>query len=166
MLVPHSGAGPLTPWLLAQTPGAQGAIFVDAGLPARGAGSVRLAPAGFLEHLRGLANEDGMLPPWCSWWETGVLAELIPDDERRRVAEAEMDPLPLAYFESSVPVPIAWPDAPGAFLAFGGEAYGEDLERAREFGWKVRVLQDADHLHMAKEPDVVADALLALAARP
>lgn len=165
VLVPHSGAGPLTPSLLEAIPGATGAVFVDAGLPPAGTGAVPLAPPAFLEHLRSLADGNGMLPPWGSWWGEEAMAEVVPDPGLRARVSAEMQPLPLGYFTSSVPVPAEWPALPGAYLAFGHEAYEDDIERARGFGWRVRVLPDAQHLQLTVAPRTVAEAIPSLAAR-
>lgn len=162
-LVPHSGAGPLTPFLLAAIPGSIGAVFVDAGLPPAGIGTVPLAPPVFLEHLRSLADETGMLPPWASWWGEEAMAEVVPDAGLGDRLSAEMPPLPLGYFTSSVPVPSGWPALPGAYLAFGDQAYPEDIARAHALGWPVRVLPDARHLQLAIEPGIVAEAILELA---
>lgn len=162
VLVPHSGAGSLTPFLLAAIPGAIGAVFVDAGVPPAGVSQVPLAPPAFLEHLRSLAGGTGMLPPWGSWWGEAAMAEVIPDAGLRERLLPEMMPLPLGYFTSSAPVPPGWPALPGAYLAFGDQAYADDIARARGFGWPVRVLPDAQHLHAAVAPGIVADAILAL----
>jgi hypothetical protein len=163
LLVPHSGAGPLTPWLAAHVPGVVGTIFIDAGLPPAGVTGVPLAPPSFQEHLRSLADDAGMLPPWAGWWSDEAMAELVPEPDTRARLVAEMRPLPLSYFRSEVPVPPGWPAVPGAYLGFGGRAYADDLARARSFGWPVEVLPHAGHLHPAVAPKEVADALLSLA---
>jgi hypothetical protein len=164
VLVPHSGAGPFAPWLCAAVEGVEGVVFVDAGLPAEGMDRVDLAPAAFLTQLDEIADDDGMLPPWSEWWGTDVMAELVPDGGLRGEIAAELRPVPMGYLRGSVPVPKSWPDAPGAYLAFGGEAYAEDIERARTFGWPASVIADAQHLHMAVDPRAVADQLVALSA--
>lgn len=164
ILVPHSGAGLLVPWIvdvLDLRPTAT--VFVDAGLPDRGVASVEVAGPALRDPLRALADEDGMLPPWFGWWGPGGLDALVPDSRRRRALEEEMPRIPIGYLEASVPVPAGWPRIPGAFLAFGGEAYAAEARRARTWGWPVSELEGAGHLHMAVDPENVAREIVALA---
>ena len=56
-------------------------VFVDAGLPTDG-------PDPFLDRLRDIA-EDGLLPPWSTWFGPDVMATLVPDPTRRAEIEAD-----------------------------------------------------------------------------
>ena len=62
VVIPHSNAGAYVPALVAQRQ-VVGCVFVDALLPPRG-GRVPLAPLAFLDALRELADDIGLLPPW------------------------------------------------------------------------------------------------------
>jgi hypothetical protein len=157
VLVPHSNAGLYAP-RLGELVDVAATVHVDAALPAGGPDTA-LAPAGFLDFLRGLADADGLLPPWTAWWdETDAL---FPDDATRAAVEAEQPRLPLSYFTQRVPVPAGWADRPAAYLGFG-ETYAEELAFARDRGWPMSTMAGG-HLHQLHEPAAVADEVLRLA---
>lgn len=159
LLVPHSGAGLWAPGLAARLD-AVGTVFVDAALPA-GPGSTPTVPSELAQHLRGVADADGLLPPWTRWWPEEDVAALFPDDLTRAEVEAEIPRLPLSYAESRVEAPAGWESRPCAYLAFGA-TYAEETARARVLGWPVEVV-DGGHLHQLVDPDRVTDAVLRLA---
>ena len=159
VLVPHSNAGLFAP-LLSTRLDVQATVFVDAALPLSGT-ETGLAPPGFLERLRALADPDGMLPPWSRWWDD--LSGVFPSAEVRTEIERQEPRLPLSYFTSSVPVPIGWAEARCAYLAFG-DTYADETAFAREHGWPVSVLP-GQHLHMLHEPALVGAAIVNLESR-
>ena len=63
LVVAHSNAGR---YAVAAAGGAP-VVYVDAALPPEH-GDATLAPEGLLDHLAGLADDDGLLPPWTRWW--------------------------------------------------------------------------------------------------
>lgn len=148
VLVPHSNAGAYVPELAVQRP-VVATVFVDAILPPP-SGRVPLAPAAFLDVLRAKADDDGLLPPWTSWWAEVDVAALFPSAESRAEVEQEQQRLPLSSFT----------DRPGAYVAFG-DTYAGDREAAAQRGWPVRTLP-AGHLRQLHDPDQVAETLLAL----
>jgi GNAT superfamily N-acetyltransferase len=159
VLVAHSGAGPLLPLVavsLTQRPA--GAIFVDAGLPAR-SGSTPLAGPEFLEFLD-QKTVDGWLPAWTDWWGAEAMATLIPDAEQRSTVQAECRPIPRAYFDRSLAVPSGWAAVPGAYLLLS-PAYKEQADDARDLGWPVAECP-GHHLLMVTDPAAVTAALVAL----
>jgi hypothetical protein len=159
VLVPHSNAG-LYVGTLAAERSVEGIVFVDAGLPSEGP-ATPTAPPEFREFLRGLADADGLLPPWTGWWpDTRVL---FPDDDTRAAVEAEQRRLPLAYFDAEVPSPSGWESRRPAYLAFG-QTYAEELDTARRRGWPTAVLA-GEHLHVLVDPVSVADSVVRLGAR-
>lgn len=160
VLVPHSNAGLYAP-ALAAAGDATATVYVDAALPSAEPTSP-LAPPGLLEHLAGLVDDEGLLPPWTRWWDEADLAGLFPDAAWRARVEQEQPRLPWAYFTSRVPVPAGWTARPSAYLAFGG-TYAEEAARAREEGWPVDVL-DGGHLHLLHDPDAVAASIVTLLA--
>lgn len=159
LLVPHSGAGLWAPGLAARLD-AVGTVFVDAALPA-GTGSTPTVPPALAEHLRGLADAAGLLPPWTRWWPEEDVAALFPDDATRTGVEAEVPRLPLPYAEGRVEVPSGWETRRCAYLAFGG-TYAEETARARELGWPVEIVEGR-HLHQLVDPDSVTASVLRLA---
>lgn len=160
VLVVHSNAGLYAPSLAARI-GAQATVYVDAALAGDGPDTA-LAPPRFLEFLTGLADDDGLLPPWTQWWEEGI-DDLFPDAATRAAVEAEQPRLPLSYFTSRVPVPAGWADRPSAYLAFG-DTYAEEIAFAHAHGWPVTGIPGR-HLHQLIAPAEVAAAITELAAR-
>lgn len=161
VLVLHSAAGALAPSLAAAL-GAPlaGVIFVDAILPHPGRSWLDTAPAGLREQLTAGAQQ-GLLPAWDGWWPPGALEKLAPDADLRAALIAELEPLPLAYFEEVAPVMSF--DAPCAYLQLSG-AYEEEARRAVRLGWPV-VRLPATHLAPATQPLAVATALETLTDR-
>jgi len=159
VLVPHSNAG-LYVAALAVERDVGGVVFVDAGLPADRA-TTPTAPAGFRDHLAGLADPDGLLPPWTRWWPD--VDDLFPDTVTRQRVESEQRRLPIGYFDGVVPSPTEWQQLPAAYLAFG-ESYAEERDEAQRRGWPVETLT-GEHLHMLVDPPGVAAAVVRLANR-
>ncbi|MFM6849138.1 MAG: hypothetical protein ACKOVB_08535 [Terrabacter sp.] len=167
VLVPHSNAGLFVPAVAAQRD-VVAAVFVDAALPSRVPsgttdGETTLGPASFLGFLEGLADADGLLPPWTRWWDVADVDALFPDAGTRRRVEQEQRRLPLAYFRDTVAVPSGWTDSPNAYLAFG-DTYADERRQAEQWGWPVTTM-DGDHLHLLVSPAEVAAALVALLGR-
>lgn len=168
VLVPHSNAGLYAPALAGQVRHGQGhgpedravaTVYVDAALPSS-TPSTPLAPAGLLDHLAGLADGDGWLPPWTAWWDEAAVDRLFPSALWRRRVEAAQPRLPLAYFGSRVAVPADWARCPSAYLSFG-DTYQAEVTEAGRLGWPVDVL-DGGHLHMLHDPGAVAGSVLGL----
>jgi hypothetical protein len=158
VLVPHSNAGLYAP-ALADVVLARATVFVDAALPSS-TPTTPLAPPHLLEHLRGLADEEGRLPPWTRWWAAADVDRLFPDDTWRERIEAAQPRLAVPYFTSRARVPEGWAARPAAYLAFG-DTYAHETAVARGHGWPVDVLEGG-HLHMLREPDAVATGILGL----
>lgn len=131
VVVGHSGAGMFLP-SIAKRVDARHTIYVDAGLPP----AMACTPGGdFLDQLRSLAT-GGVLPAWSTWWGDGVMEELVPDETRRSLIEAEMPEVPVAFYETPIDLPNAWFDAPSSMVLLS-EAYRDDANRAAALGWKV-----------------------------
>ena len=155
VLVVHSNAGLYVPAVV-EALGAQviGVVYVDAALPGRGH---HTAP----EFLARLTGEDGLLPPWTSWWQDSDVAALLPDPVVRARVEAEQPRMPLAYYECLPPAFADWPVPPSGYLWFG-EPYDQGATEARQRGWPTIHLP-GQHLHMLVAPGAVAAAILELA---
>jgi hypothetical protein len=160
VLVVHSGAGAFARALASALDApAVGVIFADAGLPSP-AGSTPVVDDAFLPYLREIAA-DGIVPPWPQWFPDADPAELFPDRAARAAVEADARPLPLAFFEESVPPGVRPPGLAG-YLLFS-EGYQRAAAQARERGWPVKELPGS-HLHPLVAPAEVAGALTQLAA--
>jgi len=160
VLVPHSNAG-YRASSLAEQLGTVATVYVDAALPLADADTTPLAPPAFLEFLGGLADEDGVLPPWTQWWED--LGDLFPDEATRHAVQAEEPRLPLDYFRQQVPVAAGWAAKPCAYVAFG-QTYAKEIAFAQSQDWPVRILE-GEHLHQLHDPAAVASAIVESAAR-
>jgi len=161
VLVPHSGAGALVPAVAEhlRAPLA-GVIFLDSILPHPGLSWFDTAPPETREALRAGA-QMGQLPPWDDWWPPGALERLIPEADDRARLVAELEPLPLAYFEE--PAPPLELTAPGAFLQLSG-GYETEARLAGRQGWPV-VRLPLTHLASLTQPLAVAGAVASLAER-
>lgn len=159
VLVPHSNAGLYVP-LLAERLGARATVYVDAALAGSGV-DIPLGRAGLLDTLAGLADEDGLLPPWTEWWDD--IAGLFPDEDSRAAVEAGQPRLPLSYFTSRVAVPAGWAQRPNAYLAFG-DTYADEIAFAVAHDWPLTALPGR-HLHQLVAPDEVAAAIRDLVSR-
>ena len=161
VLAAHSGAGALVPALAARLPEPPaGVILVDAILPHPGRSWFSTAPEGMPDQLRAGA-QFGELPRWNDWWPPGALERLVPDEDLREAMLAELEPLPLAYFEE--PAPAATWDGPTAYLQLSG-AYDNESQAASRMGWPL-VRLPLHHLAMLTDPQPVAAALESLTAR-
>jgi hypothetical protein len=161
VLVPHSNAGLYVPGLAADADVAA-VVFVDAALPPLDGAPAPTAPEALVAHLAGLAGDDGLLPPWSQWWDTGDIDGLFPDDVTRRRVQAQERRLPLSYFTDAVPSE-GWGRLRCAYLAFG-DTYADEVALARTAGWPVEVLPGR-HLELLHHPQAVAERVVALAQR-
>ncbi|HEX6150046.1 hypothetical protein [Nocardioides sp.] len=153
VLLPHSNAGYLAPVVSGACGGAP-IVFVDAALPEPGP-VTRLAPARFRDFLDGLADDEGLLPPWTRWWPRPDYADSLPGDWFERI-DAEAPQAPMSYVDAEVTLPPAWEGGSRAYLAFG-ETYAAELDRAEGAGWPTRRLEGG-HLHWLVRPEEAAAA--------
>lgn len=156
VVVPHSNAGLFAPAVV-HSSDATLTVYVDAVLAAP-AGPTPLAPPAFLDLLIGLADDDGLLPPWSHWWGE---VDPFPDATSRAWVEAGQPRLPLAYFRTTVDAPSGWESQPQAYLAFG-DTYADETERARVLGWPTTTLEVTDrggHLFLLHDPPATLTAM-------
>lgn len=159
VVLAHSNAGRYAATVAAGVP----VVHVDAALPPS-SGEATLVPEALLDHLAGLADSDGLLPPWTRWWSDEDLAAVVPDPQVLAGIRAQEPRLPLSYVRGRLGAPVGWQEAPQAYLALGG-TYADELGLARRLGWPTLVLDGAGHLHHLVDPDAVAAAVVDLAAR-
>jgi hypothetical protein len=157
ILIGHSGAGPLLAAAGAISGQVRGYLFVDAGLPIPAQTWMETVPPELAAQVRGMADDQGWLPPWPQWWGDEAVAELIPDPAARRHFTAGCPPLPLAMFEEVHPPAPRWPDAPAAYLQLS-EAYEDQAARAAGLGWPVAERM-SHHLAPLTHPALVAESL-------
>ncbi|WP_166353929.1 alpha/beta hydrolase [Phytoactinopolyspora limicola] len=150
----HSGAGIVLP-LVAQGVTASAVVFVDAVIPAA-SGATR-TDGGLREKVAALADDDGLLPPWSSWWPPSTMAELVPDDALRQALEAEQLRLPETFYDVEVPVPDGWEQADVSYVQLS-PAYDVVAAEAVDRGWRVDAIPGL-HLDIVRRPAEVAAAL-------
>lgn len=156
LLVVHSNAGIFAPVLAGLSRGVVGVVFVDAALP-EDPGPTPTAPAEMLTHLKALVGPDGRLPRWSQWWPRHEMGSLVPDEETRYTALADLPRLRMDFFHERVPVPTTWSGVRGAYLRFR-EAYESEEDRAAAAGWPTATLPGG-HLHHVVHPREVVDAI-------
>ena len=139
-------------------------VHVDAALPAASGEELPMAPAPMLDRLAGLADDDGLLPPWSRWWAEEDVAAVLPDRTALAHLREHEHRMPLSYFRSRLGAPVGWTEQPQAYLAFGG-TYAEETAFAREHGWPTVVVDRAHHLHHLVAPDAVAAHVVDLVSR-
>jgi hypothetical protein len=159
VVLTHSNAGRYAPLVAGGVP----VVHIDAALPPASGEPATLAPEAMLSVLAGMADANGLLPPWTRWWSEEAVAEVLPDPVALAALRAEEWPMPLTYVRSRLGAPVGWAERPQAYLAFG-DTYAVEVALARGQGWPVERVQGAGHLHHLVEPGLVADAVVELAA--
>ncbi|TMF22285.1 MAG: alpha/beta hydrolase [Chloroflexi bacterium] len=154
-LVGHSGAGALLPAVRERSArGVAGYVFVDAGLP--DGTQPRKGRGEFAAHLADLHSRGRRLPSWTD----EDFREVIPNPGLRRRLLADLRPQPAEFWDETIPVAPAWPDAPCGYIRFSpNPSYDDAAAAAQARGWPYRDIS-AGHFHMLVEPAAVADALL------
>jgi hypothetical protein len=164
VIVGHSGACPLLPAIGRAIDGTISAyVLVDGDLPlAPGSGGSRIdllrtASPALADELETLLAGGGSFP---TWGDEDLLQE-IPDQRLRARVVAEVRPQPHAFSTEQLPAIPGWPDAPCGYLELSPH-YAAASARAREHGWRYRLLRGG-HFEMLVRPADVADAILELA---
>lgn len=155
IVVGHSAAGLMLP-SLARMLEAGGLVFVDALIPPD-SGAVAPADADFLEFVRRLPRNNGLLPRWSRWWGDGVIEQLIGDADAYERFEAELPQLPQSWFDDTLEVP-PWRHLPAGYLQTS-QRFSSSASEARERHWPVRTLTGT-HLHPFVDPQQTAEPLL------
>lgn len=167
IVVGHSSAGALVADLATKLP-ARSVIIVDGDVPpSRGAASpVRPALHDF---IRGLAEADGSLPIWSSWFSS--------DPQRASLVGLDIlasDPIAFAEFKNGLPkmridwfddkIELAsWEHIPAGFIQTS-KIYDHAAAEARRRGWPVASLPGT-HLHPTLRPAETAEAILSMSRR-
>jgi hypothetical protein len=156
-LAVHSGAGGFLPSVAqAVRRDVAGLIYVDALLPHPGKSWFSTAPAGLTAHLRSLAR-DGRLPPWHEWWPSGAIQALLPDRQMHARFVADLESLPLDFFEEPAPELNPANANPSAYLQLSAGCK-PDADQAEAQGWPVRRLA-LHHLALLTRPSEIASEL-------
>lgn len=143
---------------VAERVGAVGLIFVDATL-APATGTAPPVEREFMKFVEGLPVVEGHLPRWSEWWPRAAMESLMPEEETRRLFEADLPRLSVDWFEDSIEVP-AWNDLPVGYVQTSSR-FEREAETARSRGWPVIVVEGS-HLHPFLEPVESTDAILAV----
>ncbi len=163
VVLAHSNAGLYVPQLVTDNVDIVAVVLLDAVLTPRGETSAAVAPPALVEHLEALADADGRLPVWTSWWSEDQVDAVLPTPSLRDKVTQDQPKVPLSYLRGSVPVPSAWERIPTCYIAFG-DTYADEFADAMRRGWDGVRLEGAEHLHMLVAPEAVmthVDAFLA-----
>jgi hypothetical protein len=139
---------------------AAGFLLVDAVMPYPGKCWFDTAPPALAKRVREIA-ENGVLPPWDTWFGARAIDALIPDPAERAAFSADLPRIPLAYLEAVAPAEDAWRARPCGYLQLS-EACGAEADAAEALGWPVR-RERLSHLAMLTHPDRVAAILAEMA---
>jgi len=154
IVVGHSAAGFLLP-SVAHLLNASGLVFVDALIPPD-SGFVPPADPEFLQFVRSLPCENGLLPRWSRWWGEGAIERLIGDAQAYERFERELPRLPVAWFDDRLEIP-PWRHLRAGYLATS-ERFAPSARDAQTRSWPVLTLAGT-HLHPFVAPRDTASAL-------
>ena len=158
VLIAHSNAGNFVPAVVFAR-SVTAIVFVDSVIP--GASGIQdVAPPKLIGRLEQLADPEGDLPRWTSWFDEDDVAQLFPDASTRSEIESRLPNVPLSFVRSPLVVERGWDDIPTAYIAFGS-TYAAEMQKAQEQGWPVRQLAGL-HLHMLDAPHQVARMIIEL----
>lgn len=155
LVVGHSGAGAAIPAIGAAL-GAQGLIFLDAILPPENGTWAPVEP--FRTRLVNMADADGMLPPWNTWWNPNMMRRLVPDEALRGRIEGECVPVQLDLYLSGSVQPEGWSSPKSCVYIRLSNAYTDETNEAEARGWSVTRL-DGSHLDAATRPVETANLI-------
>ncbi len=156
VLVGHSGGGVLLPFVAVACSAKEvRLVFVDAGLPPV-SGPIELAEPEFRASLDARADSEGLLPQWHAWWGDDGMRWMVPDERRRATATADIEQLPLTYYDSVAVVPCGWPAMPAGYVLLS-ETYRVWAQQAQEWSWPVVEVRGT-HLELVNRPAEVAAA--------
>jgi len=155
ILVGHSAGGLLAAYL-AGSLSAKSFICLDAMMPPASGPTPPVEP-NFLEFVRSLPAEDGLLPVWTDWWEGDLLADAPMSSDLKAAFLAELPRLPPTWFDDSFEMPN-WSCAKRGFIQTS-PVFRDEARHAEECGWPVIRLKGT-HLHPALAPRETATALV------
>jgi hypothetical protein len=164
ILIGHSSASTLVVDLATKM-SVRGIIIVDGDIPPASGLAPPVRPA-LRNFIAGLADENGLLPPWSQWWVNDISrAELVGVDVLRRDPQAfrsfEMD-LPrmtLGWFDDAIDL-APWEHIPAGYVKLS-PIYDHAADEASRRNWPVRQLQGT-HLDPTLRPDETAAAIQAV----
>lgn len=164
ILVGHSSASTLVADLATKVR-VRGLIIVDGDIPPA-SGSAPPIRAALREFIGGLADENGLLPPWSQWWAkdprraqlVGIDA-LALDPESFFSFEKELPRMTLSWFDDVIDL-APWDHVPAGYIQLSA-IYDRAAEEAARRGWPVRRMQGT-HLHPTLKPDETAAAIQAV----
>jgi Alpha/beta hydrolase family len=164
ILIGHSSASTLVADLATKIQ-VRGMVIVDGDIPPA-SGSAAPVRATFRDFIAGLADQDGLLPPWSQWWlKDRRRSQLVGIDalalDRRSFESFEMG-LPrmtLSWFDDVIDL-APWSHIPAGYIQLSA-IYDHAAEEALRRAWPVRRMQGT-HLHPTLKPDETAAAIQAV----
>lgn len=150
ILIGHSSASTLIVDLATKMK-VRGVIITDGDIPPA-SGLARPVRPALGEFIAGLADENGLLPPWSQWWvNNATRARLVGIDVLERDPQAlrsfEMD-LPrmnLGWFDDAINL-STWDHIPAGYIQLS-PIYDHAAEEASRRAWPLRRLQGTHRRH-------------------
>jgi pimeloyl-ACP methyl ester carboxylesterase len=155
ILVGHSAGGLLAAHL-AGTMKAKALICLDAMMPAESGPTPPVEPD-FMNFVRSLPTQEGLLPIWTDWWQSDLLADAPIDWNSKAIFLSELPRLPLSWFDDAFEMPD-WSGCARGFIQTS-PVFEDEANRAEELGWHVARLKGT-HLHPALAPAETAQAII------
>src|SRR2546429_1924245 len=122
ILVGHSSASTLVADLATKIP-VRGLIIVDGDIPPA-CGSAPPVRATFRDFIAGLADEDGLLPPWSQWWlkdrrraQLVGIDTLALDPQSFESFEKDLPRMRLSWFDDVIDL-ATWDHVPAGYIQF------------------------------------------------
>jgi pimeloyl-ACP methyl ester carboxylesterase len=167
IVVGHSSASALAADLATKLP-ARGIIIVDGDVPPSQGAAVPVRP-GFLDFIKGLVEDDGMLPIWSRWFvgdnrrlSLVGLDALARDPVAFDRFERELPRMHISWFDEALEL-ANWDHIPAGFIQTSA-IYDHAAAEAERRGWPVTRLRGT-HLHPILHPAEMASTILSMSHR-
>jgi len=164
ILVGHSSASTLVADLATKMP-VRGLVILDRDIPPA-SGSPPPVRATLRDFIAGLADEDGLLPPWSQWWlkdrrraQLVGIDALALDSQSFESFEKSLPRMRLSWFDDVIDL-APWDHVPAGYIQVSA-IYDHAAEEALRRAWPVRRMQGT-HLHPTLKPDETAAAIQAV----
>lgn len=164
ILIGHSSASTLVVDLATRM-SVRGVIIVDGDIPPASGLAPPVRPA-LRDFITGLADENGLLPPWSQWWVNDSrraqlvgIDSLALDPQALRSFELDLPRMTSGWFDDAIDL-APWDHVPVGYIQLS-LIYDHAAEEALRRGWPLRRLQGT-HLDPTLRPNETAAAIQAV----
>lgn len=164
ILVGHSSASTLVVDLATKMR-VRGVIIVDGDIPPP-SGLARPVRPALRDFIAGLADENGLLPPWSRWWVNDIsraklvgIDALAHDPDAFRSFEMDLPRMTQGWFDDAIDL-APWDHIPAGYIQLS-PIYDHAADEASRRAWPLRRLQGT-HLDPTLRPGETAAAIQAV----